>query len=138
MKIKIALISLLTSIFFNSFSQGVSKWSLASPNKKNTIAISLQNGELAYSVLLEGKQAVQQSHLGIETSAESFNTDLKVASSKTNSVNENYVLAIGKRKINKVRANELILTIINKNNIKIELLVRAYNDGVAFAYNFRK
>lgn len=136
MKIKIALLLVLTSLFLNSFSQSISKWSLVSPNKKNSIIISLQKGALVYSVLLEGKQAIQPSSLGIETTVESFNSGLQVSASKTNQINESYTLAVGKRKLNTAKANELVLIITNQNNRKIQLLSRAYDDGVAFAYNF--
>lgn len=138
MKIKFFFLSVFTCLFLNTFSQITSKWSLVSPNKINNILISLQNGELFYSVLLRGEPAIQKSKLGIETTDETFSTGLNISSSKTNSVNESYTLAVGKRKINTTTANELVLTIINQNNKEIQLLARAYNDGVAFAYNFPK
>ncbi|PWT96433.1 MAG: hypothetical protein C5B52_15770, partial [Bacteroidetes bacterium] len=136
MKRNLYLFFLLTIIVLKSFSQPPQTWSVKSPNKNNTLVLSLQNGHLYYTVLFGSEVVIPHSSLGIETSIDNFNVDMRILSSKKESINETYSLAAGKRKVNTARANEMIITVANEKNSTIELMLRAYDDGVAFSYGF--
>lgn len=45
-------------------------------------------------------------------------------------------MIIGKRRFNSNQANKFTLSFTNQNNKPAEIVVRAYNDGVAFRYFF--
>jgi len=50
---------------------------------------------------------------------------------------EVYELAVGKTKSVKERYNEITIPLVNPvSHIRINLIVRAFNDGVAFRYEF--
>ena len=121
-------------------------WDLKSPDKNLSIKVSLVAGasgsaNLVYEVsaLRNGKSAtvIESSPLGIERKDQQFSQNLMfVSKSGEKLIDENYRLLIGRQGecINKSR--ELELTFKNEKGSLIKLVVRAYNDGVAFKYVF--
>ena len=51
-------------------------------------------------------------------------------------IDETYTMTTGKRRACRNHANEQTLVFQNAGGAKVELIVRAYNDGVAFRYRF--
>jgi alpha-glucosidase len=115
------------------------KWSVASPDKKIVVTISGQaqpaNG-LVYSVTYDKKLALETSPLGLDREDQSFSQNLKLISQATRQIDENYTLLVGKKLQNRNQANELTLTFENANKEQVQLIFRAYNDGIAFRYHF--
>jgi hypothetical protein len=116
-----------------------------SPDGKITVTVESKVGatdngsasRLFYSVTCNGKQAIGQSALGIVRDDESFGENLKlVSASPIKLIDENYSLKAGKRLEIRNLANEQVFTFRNKNKTLIEIIFRAYNDGVAFRYRF--
>jgi alpha-glucosidase len=52
------------------------------------------------------------------------------------SINESYTALHGKRSVCNNSANEVTISFENLNKAKLNLIIRAYNDGVAFRYGF--
>jgi len=124
------------------FSQNAS---VVSPNKK--ISVELHNGAntgvggwyLKVKYLNDGKmsEVIPQVTLGLTRADQSFSNELKyLKASKPNLINEHYSVVHGKRVQCTNSANEVIMSFENPSKSKLNLIVRAYNDGVAFRYEF--
>jgi len=118
-------------------------WTLESPDKLVKIEImNLPDSatgafRLFYQVKFNGKEAVLRSPLGIEREDARFVTDLKpVSQSAVTRIDEEYSLKSGKRSEAHNYANEQLFTFENRDGKRVELIVRAYNEGVAFRYRF--
>ena len=118
------------------------EWTLQSPDKLVNIevtgkTITGENSRLFYSVSFKGKEAIQESPLGIEREDAAFTDNLKfISKSGVKLIDEKYSLKTGKRSLAHNYANEQILTFKNQKGNLLELIVRAYNDGAAFRYRF--
>ena len=120
------------------------EWTLSSPDKNVKIIIkkdaSLTDAnakQLFYSVTCQGTEVVLLSPLGIDREDEQFTKNLSfVKASPVTLIDEKYTLKSGKQLECHNYANEMTLEFKNANNAKVQLIVRAYNDGVAFRYYF--
>lgn len=73
--------------------------------------------------------------LGLICNEQEFSNDLKlVRIGKTKLIKESYTALHGKRSLCKNMANEITVYLENANRAKINIIIRAYNDGVAFRY----
>lgn len=108
---------------------------LVSPDKKTTVVVS--DGGLRYRIEREGKLLVEESALGLE-----FENDVKLGpaaeiSKATPSTHDGkWEDRFGNRRIVPDRYAELELTLTEKGKTErsFGLIVRAYDDGVAFRY----
>jgi len=125
-----------------AFSQKVT---VVSPNQKINIELfNSQNGEvgewyLKVNYLNNGKisEAIPKINLGISRADQNFSKELKfLKAGKTLSINEQYVALHGKRSQCSNSANEAVVSFENPGKAKLNLIIRAYNDGVAFRYEF--
>src|SRR4029450_9727056 len=71
--------------------------------------------------------------LGIVTSRGDFTNGLRVVRQGRAVIDETYTLPVGKRSIYVNRANELTLTFA-KDGHEASVVLRAYDDGIAFRY----
>lgn len=75
--------------------------------------------------------------LGIKRSDQDFSEDLKLAEAdKPKLINEQYTAVHGKRSLCSNAANEIKVVFENPHQSKLNLIIRAYNDGLAFRYEF--
>jgi len=129
----------------NSCKRQGGEWKLESPDK--LVKIEIKNkmvtndkGEsfrLFYRVSFNGKEAILESPLGIEREDAQFVNDLKLVSqSEVKLIDEKYSLKSGKRSEARNYAHELALTFQNPEGNRLQLIVRAYNEGIAFRYRF--
>lgn len=119
----------------NGFAQKTNttnSWSAKSPNGNNKIIVSKVKNKLFYTVLQNNVVVIKPSALGITGLLQNFH----YKSSIKTTLNHTYTMVIGKRKVNQNKANQTIVTFKNNNNLLVEVIFRAYNDGVAFRYNF--
>jgi alpha-glucosidase len=121
------------------------EWVLDSPDKqvKFTVIHKKVPGDeglddrLFYKVIFHGKDAVLESPLGIEREDVAFVSNLKpVAVSKVKLIDEKYSLKTGKCSEVHNNAKEQVLTFKNRKGDRLELVIKVYNDGVAFCYRF--
>jgi len=121
------------------------KVTVVSPNNKVSVALySIQNtdvGEwyLKVSYINNGNssEAIPKINLGLTRSDQDFSKDLKfLKTGKTVLITENYIALHGKRAQCTNSANETIVFFENQGKAKLNLIIRAYNDGVAFRYEF--
>lgn len=75
--------------------------------------------------------------LGISRSDQDFSKNLKfLKAGKTNLISEEYTSLHGKRSQRSNSANERVLSFENSNKAKMNVIIRVYNDGVTFRYEF--
>lgn len=141
MKIKI-LFAFVCLFATSAFSQ---KLTVVSPNQK--ISVSLYNQQntdfgawyLKVSYTNEGKtsEAIPQINLGLSRIDQDFAKELKfMKAGKPLLVNEQYTAIHGKRTQCSNSANEVVVSFENPSKAKMNLIVRAYDDGLAFRYEF--
>lgn len=129
---RIILLLLLAPCF-----AGAQTWSVQSPHKTLTATIRLNSSGAMYTVAdAEGQTVIDSSPLGVETNHGSYTTGLSVAGSQRRAVKDQYSMLIGKRKFNTATANEMTISLRNANNEPLEIIFRAYDNGVAFRYHF--
>ncbi len=139
MKSALYTLILIISLANFSFAQN---WQVCSPDGKIRATIQLlgNDGSLRYTVdyseNILPQTVVESSKLGLTRTDQSFVQNLTFENSSTATIDENYLMLIGKKKQLRNNANELTLNFHNSNNAKLQIIFRAYNDGIAFRYRF--
>ncbi len=116
-------------------------WKVVSPNSQVAMTVRLAGAndkrQLSYEVEYGGKAVLVPSPLGITRRDQAFVEDLRlVEAGAMRTIDETYTMLTGKRRVCRDYANEQTLVFQNAGGAKVELIVRAYNDGMAFRYRF--
>ena len=142
MKTRILIILFFTLVPVFLFSQ---KLSVTSPNKKIEVSLFCQQnndaGEwyLKVSYYGNGKitEAIPRIDLGLTRSDQDFSKELKfLKAGKPVLISEQYIALHGKKSVCSNAANEVAVYFENPAKAKLNIIVRVYNDGVAFQYEF--
>jgi alpha-glucosidase len=112
------------------------EWAVKSPDGTRVLTVSLTDAKLSYCVRLNGEIVLEQAPLGIRVSGDSgdFTNGLAFVSTESRTIDETYAMISGKASRCVNRANETLLTFTNTQGARLELYVRAYDDGVAYRY----
>ncbi|MGL4943872.1 MAG: glycoside hydrolase family 97 catalytic domain-containing protein [Thermoguttaceae bacterium] len=137
MKKKLSLVTTLLA-FFLCNAIHAETWSLSSPDNKTLVAIECSSGGvLSYSVKHDGIEAVKDSPLGLVRDDADFSTKLVFdKADPVRKIDERYTLKSGKRLECHNRAEELSLYFKNEQSEELKITFRAYDDGIAFRYEF--
>lgn len=134
---------IVSILLLSSCLSASNEWTVSSPegdlkiNILNTKSEDGQNTKLVYNVTYKDKTVILNSPLGLDREDEIFSENLQFASqSKPSLIDEKYTLKSGKKLDCHNFANEQTLTFTNANGKQVQLILRAYNDGVAFRYKF--
>lgn len=132
----LSILSLL--LFATAHSQNVV---VQSPNQKIQVALIQTAGEwsLKATYLKEGKEreVIPKISLGLSRSDQEFRKELKfLKADKQRTINDQYTAIHGKKAFCSNAATEATFSFENPNRAKLNLIVRAYNDGIAFRYEF--
>ncbi len=129
----------------NACAHQQNNWQVKSPDGKLALSVALdqtqgesqENTSLYYTVYFEGKVILPRSPLGLRrgSSAGDFTANLSYVEQKQGEVNEEYAMPVGKKSMHINHANELVLTLINGQQNRMELHMRAYDEGVAYRYH---
>lgn len=95
----------------------------------------------SYTITYKGKKLVEESPLSLNfTDTGVFGGNLMLADPTFREIDESYSLVVGKNKNVRSQCQEMIVSMVEKNAPfrKINLVVRAFNDGLAFRYEFPK
>ena len=99
----------------------------------------LFEGIAIYSIAYKQNIIVDQSAIGLTFTQGSFNDQLKTGKLIRRQGEESYELVVGKVKSVKERFNEVVIPLEQtENDIRVNFIVRAFNDGIAFRYEFVK
>jgi len=137
-------VSILVFIFC-AISVRAQKLSVLSPNKKiNVTLFSQQNAEtgewyLKATYINDGKatEVIPRIDLGLSRNDQDFSRDLKfLKAGKLLLINEHYTACHGKKSLCTNEANEVVVSFENPSKAKLNIIIRAYNDGVTFRYEF--
>lgn len=136
----IFFVSLVASAANSSLEKTLS-WNIASPDSKINCQIQLnESGHLSYQVFSKKRgeklQIIEASPLGLIRTDQKFDVLRFESVQKVIEVKEKYVLKTGKKLQNINHYKEITLRFQNGEGAKINLVFRAYNDGVAFKYVF--
>jgi len=117
------------------------RWQVTSPDKHLSIQVELRDGKLTYSISHykdgEAQTLISDSNLGIRRADQSFYEDLTFLSEgETVCIDERYSMLIGKQRSLRNHCHEKRITFQNQRGSKIQIILRAYTDGVAFSYVF--
>lgn len=137
------LITLL--LIFCTVTSFAQKADVQSPNGKIKVGIFCEQNDnignwhlkVSYSDNAKTSEVIPKITLGITRSDQAFSKELKfLKAGKPLLINEQYTALQGKRSLRKNSANELIVNFENPSKARLNLIIRAYNDGVTFRYEF--
>lgn len=114
--------------------------SISSPNKRIELHTHAEGGQIAYSVEFNGKPVIAKSRLGVDLAGGAFSGALEVTAASTDTKDESWKPVWGQFSEYRDHYNELILDLAETDapKRKMQVILRAYNDGVAFRYAFPK
>ena len=111
---------------------------LQSPDESIELNVFLSgSGEIQYSVQKSGVNVIQPSDLGLMMKGHDFTQHLKLATiSKPQLIKEFYQTNNAKKSNILYQANEMVLSFLNEEEEKMDVIFRLSNDGLAFRYSF--
>jgi alpha-glucosidase len=131
---------LLILLSVNSGNAAENEFSVFSPDKEIKIIVAKEKTILqgiSYSIYFEDEKIIAPSSLGlILKDTPVFNKSLEIIDHHIQTIDETYERLWGRNKIAKNHCTELIVNLAVKTEpiYKLNLIFRAYNDGVAFRY----
>ena len=136
-------LSILFFVFF-SFTQYIFAWKdvrLNSPDGRIVFNLTINKGTPVYSIAFNKNRLIENSSLNLDLEGiGKFQQAFIGNSPATKEVNENYKLRVGKASIVNNHYRRVIILLQDKMNTsyKVNIEVRAFNDGIAFRYSFPK
>lgn len=136
---------LITLFVFNAYLAFSQSATVQSPNNKIKIDLfSRQNAEagawylkISYTNGGKNAEAIPAIDLGLVRSDQDFSRELRLLKTgKPRLINEQYTAIHGKSSQRSNSANEIVISFENQEKARMNLIVRAYNDGATFRYEF--
>jgi alpha-glucosidase len=133
MRASIAVFALLLA----GYTVAAQRLRVESPDHRVVAALYCAQGGDAGEWYLEMPGLIPRISLGLVRSDQAFWKDLRfIKAGKPVSIDEQYTAVHGKRSHCRNRANEVTVSFENGERSKMELVIRAYDDGLAFRYRF--
>lgn len=112
--------------------------SISSPDGKLKFSLKVTPENISYEVNYKKQPLVENSSLGFYFDSGEFGSNLKVGKVRRKSIDETYELVVGKVSTARNHCNEMVVPLLEKISPGrlINLVVRAFNDGIAFRYEF--
>ena len=131
-------IGLIVFVFFQTAELFAQKSiTLASPNRNIEFKFELIDKKASYSVAYRKKSVISKSGIRLSFAQGTLDNNLKMNKPVYREADEVYQLLVGKTKAVHERFNEVIIPLEQTvNHIRVNLVVRAFNDGMAFRYEF--
>jgi alpha-glucosidase len=110
---------------------------VASPDGRNEVTVEVVEGQLLYGVQRDGRPVIERSRLGFAFRDQApLGEDMRIVSSSRNSVDETWTQPWGEVKEVRDYHNELRVELAEKAGAgrRLVVVVRAFEDGVAFRY----
>jgi hypothetical protein len=129
------------SIFFVFVYTVLNAQKVLSPSNKIEVNFKLlSSGQPAYLVKYKDKLVISESTLGIKLKDKpSLDANFEVESSNSRTFNETWKPVLGEQSSIINHYNELVISLIQKEtNIKMNIIFRVFDEGVAFRYDFPK
>ena len=112
--------------------------SISSPDGKLKFSLKVTPENISYEVNYKKQPLVENSSLGFNFDSGEFGSNLKVGKVRRKSIDETYELVVVKVSTARNHCNEMVVPLQEKVSPGrlINLVVRAFNDGIAFRYEF--
>jgi hypothetical protein len=126
----------LVLVMNTGFSQNIQ-----SPSKKISVDFKLSaTGQPTYSVNYKNKPVILESALGIKLKDKAaLNANFEIETSKNTTFNESWKPVLGEQSTIVNHYNELLVSLVQKEtNIKMNIIFKVFDEGVAFRYDFPK
>lgn len=109
---------------------------IISPDSSSNATLEISNGDLYWSVQYQGKQVLQKSKLGIELEKNVLQKPFKGVNIHTHSKDTTWIPVWGKHSKIRNNYNEIVWSVQEAGALKrtLDIIVRAYNDGIALRY----
>lgn len=115
---------------------GASDPSVVSPDGRNALSLHVDDtGQIRYTVTRDGRTIVAPSHLGVEIAEVSFD-GLTLGGVERASVDATWTQPWGENKTLHDRHNEAAVMLRNPHGAGLTVRLRAFDDGVAFRYEW--
>lgn len=114
---------------------------VSSPDGAIVIDFLMLDGKPAYTVSYKGKTQIDTSFMGFTFKGqEEWGTNITVDGSDTSSFSETWEMIWGEQRevLNQYKELRVSLDEIKARGRKIDIVFRAYNDGIGFRYEFNK
>lgn len=137
-KITFILVFVYSLICSTAFTQ--TTINLSSPDNKLQFKLRLEKESPMYEISYKNKPLINRSSLSLVFDNGSFGSELKTNKPIFRTGDETYELIVGKAKKIHSQYKEVIIPLEEQKapSRKINLVVRAFNDGIAFRYEFPK
>ena len=134
------LIFLILVILLSACHSNLNEVIITSPNNINTVSILIDEGKLLYQINHEKKLIVLPSRLGfIFKDGLSFSNSFEIEGTQFSKVDETWQQPWGSVKTIRNHYQEAIISLSSSSDPEnqMDLIVRAYDDGIAFRYFVR-
>jgi hypothetical protein len=131
----------LFSIFFFFATALLHAQSVQSPSNKMVVNFKLlPSGQPSYTVNYNDKPVILESNLGIKLKEKpALDANFEILSSKVTAFNESWKPVLGEKANILNQYNELTISLQQmETNVKMNIIFKVYNEGVAFRYDFPK
>jgi alpha-glucosidase len=131
------ILTVLLSIFAD-FRAAAADYQISSPDGKLVTAIRLNNGSLSYCVAYAQQPVILESKFSLTCQGKSWDSDLSISNSIELQKNTIWKPLYGERAFIRANFNEQTFHLAKQGQprIAIRLIVRAYNEGLAFRFGF--
>lgn len=111
---------------------------ISSPDERIVLKVDVAKGQPVYSVEFNGKPIIADSRLGVALRGGAFAGEVALTGSETSTFDETWKTVWGQFSEYRNHYNELTVTLteIDEPKRSMQVILRAYNDGVAFRYAF--
>src|SRR6188768_3181381 len=142
MRLQLAFILVFIFSTSSAFAQ---KPIVQSPNQKIRIELFSEKNtdagewyiKASYNNNGKVSEAIPRIDVGLSRSDQDFSKELKfLKAGKPLLIHEQYTALHGKKSLCSNDANEVIISFENPSHAKLNIIMRAYNDGIAFRYEF--
>lgn len=130
---------MLTALFMIPAAYAQKNISLKSPDGNIVFSFKLTPQKPLYKVQYKGKELIGDSELGFSFKEQgAFGAKLLTPKAVYSQTDEQYELVIGKASKVRNHYKQVLIPLMESKGRQINLIVRAFNDGLAFRYEFPK
>ena len=108
---------------------------VSSPDGRLQVTVSDAGGRLYYSASFNDQKVLEPSALGLKTSIGDFTRDLTILDTKEQPVESHYTMRGTKASEADYKANQVVLNLQNKEQIRFSVVMQVSNHDIAFRYD---
>ena len=129
-------LSAVCAALFTLVSCATGTVNVPSPDGNLKISLSADDGQATIAITYKGETLVKPSEIGFEMEDGSFGENVRLKAGKLTKVVDDYDMPVGKSSHIHSVSNSRVVTLTSPDGKKVEMHLRAFDDGVAFRYVF--